>query len=81
MAVWVAMAVYVITSSGSLLASGLVLGAGLRSVWQIVTQWRDKEGLKQQLFWQIKRPLSDREVNVILGLYVGVFILLSVAMV
>jgi hypothetical protein len=77
---WTAVAVYVVTSTGSLLASGIVLGAGLHLAYDIATSWKDKEQLKGWLCWQIKRQLTDRELTVVVVLFGTVFGLLTLMM-
>jgi len=78
---WIALAVYVITSTGSLLAVGIVLGAGLRLVYEVAADWPQKEKLKGWLFWQIKRPVSDRELKMVVGIFLVVFGILSIIMI
>jgi len=77
---WTAAAIYVVTSTGSLFASGVVLGAGLHLAYDMALGWKDKEKLKSWLCWQIKRSLTDRELAVVVGLFLMVFGLLTLMM-
>lgn len=63
-AAWVVLALFAITSVASMFGKMLVMSLGLRIV---VEEWieygRDKQLLKQRLFWQIKREVSNRELR------------------
>ena len=75
--VWVPLAVFTLTSSGSRLAQLLVMGLGLYLVIDFwVKERRSPEVLHQQLFWPIKRTVSERERKLFLFLFTGVFGLL-----
>jgi hypothetical protein len=64
-----------------MLATGIVLGIGLRLAFETTADWQDKERLKERLFWQIKRPVSDRELKVVVGMFMVIFGLLSLAVI
>jgi hypothetical protein len=81
MAAWVAAAIYVLSSTGSMVAVGMVMGVGLRLVHQIGQGYGERERLKSELFWQIKRPISDREFYVVVVVFLAAFCLLSLAVV
>jgi len=63
-AAWVVLALFAITSVASMFGKMLVMSLGLRIM---VEEWieygRDKQLLKQRLFWQIKREVSNRELK------------------
>ena len=75
--VWIVIALYVITSSGSMLAAGLILGLGLQLLFDMLKDYQNSKKLKAWLFWQIKRPISDTELKVCMAAYIGAFILMS----
>jgi uncharacterized membrane protein len=77
MTVWVMLAVYVVTSVGSFVATGMVMTTGLRWVIMIGERWGQPKILKQKLFWQIKRQVTDGEMRAVAALYLFVFIWLS----
>lgn len=81
MAAWVVIALYVITSSGSMLAAGLVLGLGLQLIYRMIADYREPKKLKAWLFWQIKRPVSDKEMRVVVWSFGTAFVLLTWLMV
>ena len=74
--VWVVLAVFTVTSVPNWFGKALVMGLGLRI---LVDEWRlwfkDKDKLKKQLFWQIKREISIDELKwymyVMTGIYLG----------
>ena len=67
------LAFYIVTSSGSLLASGLVMGMVLHLVRDEVEEWKETEKLKRQLFWNIHRPISDKELKIYLSVVLAAF--------
>ncbi len=66
MATWIVLALYLVTSSGSMLAVGAVMGCGWRLITVVLMHSKDKEELKSVLFWQIKRKVTDRELKIVL---------------
>ena len=75
---WVGLAFFAITSTGGGFSRMLVMGLGLE---MLVSQWmaygQDKMQLKQELFWQIKREVSNLELKRYLWVMSGVFVVLS----
>lgn len=61
---WVVLAVFTLTSVGSLFGRVLVMSLGLRI---LISEWKeylkDKNKLKNLLFWQIKREVSINELK------------------
>lgn len=70
---WMPVAIYVVTSTGSLLAIAMVMSIGLRIITEVMAERRNFKALKARLFWQIKRPVSDWEVKIVLGVFALVF--------
>lgn len=69
MVVWVPLAVYVLSSTGSYLAMGVMMGLGLNVLVGIGQDWQNKAGLKEQLFWPIRRSIADKELILVVGGY------------
>jgi hypothetical protein len=78
LASWMVMALFIVTSSASFLAKGLVMGIGLRPTLLMLKYWNHPSMLSEQLFWQIKRPLSDKEIHTLSFIFIAFFGLLSV---
>jgi len=78
--VWILAAFFVLTSTGSAFASGMVMAIGLSILIDMIKDWHNIGELKKWLFWQIKNNFSDKETR---GVVVGfgvIFVLLSLAM-
>lgn len=64
---WVVLAFFAVTSAAGWFGKTLVLALGIR---MLITNWseyvKDRAGLKQKLFWQIKRDWTDAEVKIYL---------------
>ena len=71
--VWMMLAVYVMSSTGSIVAMGIVMGLGFDLVWQILDDWKQPNKLGMWLCWQIKRPVTDREVRRYAGAFVAIW--------
>lgn len=68
------LAFYVLTSSGSLLGSGLVMGMIVHLIQDEVAMWRrEPERLKRILFWNIHREISEAEMRIFLGAVLALF--------
>lgn len=78
LASWMVIALFIVSSSASFLAKGLVMGIGLRPTLLMLKQWNQPNKLSEQLFWQIKRPLSDKEIHTLSFIFIAFFGLLSV---
>lgn len=66
---FIPMAFYLISSSGSFLAVGMILGLGLQLAYDIFRDINQPVRLKAWLFWQIKRPVSDKEMRAVVIAY------------
>jgi hypothetical protein len=79
--VWILAAFFVLTSTGSALASGMVMSIGLSIFIDMLRDWKNMEKLKGWLFWQIRNSFSDKETKgVVIGFGV-VFLLLTVMLI
>ena len=81
MAAFIPAAFYVISSTGSALATGLVMGIGLNLVIDSILGLKDLAKLKWWLFWPIKRDFSDQETKIVVGVFTIMFCLLSLMLV
>jgi hypothetical protein len=67
-AVWIFLAFFTITSTPSAFGKAFILGLGLHL---LLEQWQDflanKTFLKQWLFWQINRSISDKDLKIYLS--------------
>jgi len=81
MVAFVPLALFVLTSTASELAAGMVLGIGLHLLLSIAFDWYRFEYLKHWLFWPIKRHFNDTEAKAIIAVYTGFFVLFSLFMV
>jgi hypothetical protein len=70
-AAWILLAVYVASSTGSIVAMGIVMGLGFDLGWSIVKDWKNPEKLSAWFCWQIKRRVSIKEVRWCGGVFVG----------
>ena len=81
LAAWVPMTLFVITSTGSMLGTGLVMGIGLHLLYDSFVDFKNMERLKWWLFWSVKRKVSDNEAKAVVWIFAGVFGLLSLLLV
>ena len=71
---WVVLAFFAVTSSAGWFGKTLVLTIGGRLLFEQWQEWvKDRAGLKQKLFWQIKREWTDSEVKIYLIVMTAVF--------
>jgi len=75
------LAFYVITSTGSLIAVGMIMGIGLYLLYELLSHLKDLEKLKLWLFWPIKRAVTDTETQVAVYGFAFLFVLLSLLLV
>ena len=61
--VYVALAIYVTTSTGSALGVGLVLGIGLHFCIDFWRYRQDEVAFHQHFLWQLKRKFADKEIT------------------
>ena len=81
MGAWVPVALYIITSTGNMLAVGLVMGIGLKMLYDVWVDWSDLDKIRQWLFWPIKRRMSDGEVKGVVVGYTVLFVGMSLGLV
>lgn len=71
---WVVLAFFAVTSSAGWFGKTLVLTIGGRLLFEQWQDWvKDRAGLKQKLFWQVKREWRDGEVKIYLIAMTAVF--------
>lgn len=64
---WVVLGVFAITSVGSWFGRALVMAVGARILYEEWQEYfKDKNLLKQRLFWQIKREITATELKIYL---------------
>jgi len=77
-AAWVILAFFAVTSSASYFGKGVVMAVGL---YLLAEQWdwqlRNPAKLNSQLFWQVKRVVSQEEQKYYLWLMTGLFAVLT----
>lgn len=62
--VWVILAVFAVTSIPSWFGKALVMSLGLRILIEEWKSWlTNRQDLKEKLFWQVKREVSDDELK------------------
>ncbi len=63
-AAWLVLALFAITSVASMFGKMVVMGLGLRIMVEEWLEYRsDKALLKQRLFWQVQRQVSNQELK------------------
>ncbi|MCX6816429.1 MAG: hypothetical protein NTZ93_00975 [Candidatus Beckwithbacteria bacterium] len=71
---WVVLAVFALTSTTNLFGKVLVIGLGLRVLFE---EWREyltnRDLLKQKLFWQVKKEISNNELKWYMGIKTIIF--------
>ncbi|MDP3954815.1 MAG: hypothetical protein Q8Q15_00440 [bacterium] len=73
---------YVITSSGSLLGSGLIMGMVIHLLQEEIAIWRkDPQRLTRILFWNIHREVSFQEQKIYLAVVFAVFFTESILLI
>ena len=75
---YVATALFVITSTGSTLGIGIILGVGLHYCFDFVRYRKNLELLHRHFLWQLKRQLADQEVTSLFMVVCISFLLLTV---
>lgn len=72
---WPLLTIYVLTSTGSVTAAGIVMALGFRLAWAVVADWRQPTILSRWFCWQIKRSVSLLELRVMAGAYLTSWVL------
>jgi hypothetical protein len=75
--IWPWLAIYVLTSTNSVTAIGLVMGLGIYESIFLLTQIVHPSQLELQLCWQIKRHFNEVELRWVVSVYVVLFGILS----
>ena len=76
-----AFALYVMTSTGSVLGMGMILGIGLHFCLDLWQYRSDEQKFNLHFFWQIKRKLVAREITYLVVSFSLFFLLLSMLMI
>lgn len=79
--IWVLLAIFVASSTGSVVAMGIVMGLGFDLAWSIVRDWKNPAVLGAWYCWQIKRAMSEKEVRWCGGIFVMLWLLFVVRLV
>lgn len=74
---WIVLALLLITSSYNGFSRGLILGIGLLLAYELFTDWKQPQRLKERLFWPVARKMTDQELKISVYTYLGAFLLLS----
>jgi len=77
MVCYMAITIYVVTSSTNVLGVGLVLGIGLRYCLDLLVYRVHVELLTEQFLWQIKHVFKQTEVNFLIGGFFFYFMTLT----
>lgn len=77
LAVWVVLALFLITSSLTGFSQGLILGIGIVLVLDLIKDGREPALLQQRLFWPIARPVTRTEMQTVIYFFFGAFCFLS----
>ncbi len=77
MASYMAIAIYVVTSSTSLLGIGLVLGIGLHYCLDLLIYHANTTEFIEQFFWQLKRKFQTKQVSMFVAGFLFYFVMLS----
>jgi hypothetical protein len=72
---WPVLMIYVLTTTGSIVAVGIMVGLGLDLVVSIIADWEKPQQIASWFCWQIKRPFSNHEVQTIAGSFVFLWLL------
>ncbi len=76
--VYIPLSFYIITSSQSTIGLGLVLGLGLRMVWDMIRFYRYTDYFQEIFLWQITRSLSAKEIRILVAIFVGIFLTFTI---
>lgn len=71
-----ALGIFVTTSSGSALGQGLILGMGSTLLAEMYQYAISVPAFSDRFLWQLKKPVTAKDVRTILYLSVGVYFLL-----
>ena len=77
---YLATALFMLTSSGSFVGMGMVLGIGLHFCIDFTRYQKDSEKFHRHFLWQLKRRLSDQELRMLVASSWGVLLLLTLMM-
>jgi len=70
------LSLFVVTSTGSILGVGIVVGFELMTSWQMVKICDNVQHFQETFLLQLKRQLNKKEINVLVGAQIGISVLL-----
>lgn len=73
------LAIFVTTSTGSVLGLGLILGLGAFQTWDIVRLHRDEAAFKTYFTIPAKSQLNQLEIKIISAIWSTVFLILAIS--
>lgn len=77
LALYFPLAFYLISSSGSVIGVGLMLGLGLSYVAHFVLSYKKIREVRELYFHLLSSKVTDSDIQKIMGGFIGLFILLS----
>lgn len=75
--VYIGLAIYILTSTGSVVGMGLILGIGLHFCLDFWRYRQNEVRFHQQFLWQLKKTLAQQEITYLVVGFSLFFILLS----
>jgi hypothetical protein len=79
--VYIFMTIFVLTSTGSVVGFGIMLGMGLHYTVDFWRYSKDPKKFAKQYLWQVKRVLSPQEIRAFVLGWTALFILLSLVII
>jgi hypothetical protein len=77
-AVYIVTAIFFLTSTGSHIGQGIILGMGLHYLFDFVRYVRHPDLFHQHFLWQVKRRFTEKEVEVVVVGFLFFFSLLTI---
>lgn len=77
MLTYMALAVYVVTSSNSVFGIGFVLGIGLHYCLDLILYHTNQQFFEEQFLWQIKRKFKSSEIKWLIAGFLFYFVMLT----
>jgi hypothetical protein len=75
--IYIILTIFVITSTGSTLGVGLVLGLGPHFCFDLFMYRRDLVQFHKHFLWQLKKELAEKEVDTLIAAFVLFFVVVS----
>jgi hypothetical protein len=71
--IYIALTFFVMTSTGSIIGIGLMLGLGMHICLDLLSHSKDTETFHKHFLWQLKRKLSQKEVERFVAGFIAFF--------